>query len=159
MSLEFTFNHSAEAVFDLFCDPDFLVERSMALGELSADAEVEEDDTGKIIISMRREVKQDLPAFLAKLFSPQQVITMKDEWRLVGNNYVGKGEFEVEGQPVNVKTEMTLKPQGKGCVYSIKYKPTAKIPLIGGKVEKFIQGNCEDGSMKELNFTASRLAG
>jgi len=157
MSLEFTFNHSADDVFDLFCDPDFLVERSMALGELSADAEVDEDDSGKITIIMRREVKQELPAFLAKLFNPQQSITMTDEWRLVGNNYVGKGEFLVQGQPVNVKTEMTLKPKGDGCVFSIKYKPTAKIPLIGGKVEKFIQGNCEEGTMKELKFTASRL--
>ncbi len=159
MSLEFTFNHSVDEIFDLFCDPDFLVERSMALGEISADAEVEEDDSGKITVKMRREVKQDLPAFLAKLFNPQQVITMTDEWRLVGNNYVGKGEFLVEGQPVNVKVEMTLKPQGKGCVYSIKYKPTAKIPLIGGKVEKFIQGNCEEGTMKELKYMAAQLAG
>jgi hypothetical protein len=158
MSLEFTFNHSAEDVFNLFCDPDFLVERSIALGEISADCEVEEDENGTVTIAMRREVKQDLPAFLAKLFNPQQTITMTDEWRLVGNNYVGKGEFLVEGQPVNVKTEMTLKPQGKGCVFSIKYKPTAKIPLVGGKVEKFIQGNCEDGTMKELKYTAEALA-
>ena len=157
MSLEFTFNHPAEEVFELFCDPDFLVERSMALGEISADAEIEEDDTGLVVISMQREVKQDLPAFLAKLFKPQQTITMRDEWRLIGSNYVGKGEFNVVGQPVSVKVEMTLKPQGNDCVYSIKYKPSAKIPMIGGKVEKFIQGNCEDGSMKELKYTAEHL--
>lgn len=157
MSLEFTFKHPADVVFDLLCDPDFLVERSIAIGELSADAEVEEDDSGKITVRMRREVKQELPAFLAKLFSPQQTITMTDEWRLVGSNYVGKGDFEVVGQPVNVKTEMTLKPQGNGCVLSIKYKPTAKIPLIGGKVEKFIEGNCEEGSLKEMKYAEARL--
>jgi len=159
MSLEFTFNHSVDDVFNLLSDPDFLVERSIALGELSADCEIEEDESGKVTIAMRREVKQELPAFLAKLFNPHQVLTMTDEWRLVGSNYVGKGEFLVQGQPVNVKTEMTLKPQGKGCVFSIKYKPTAKIPLIGGKVEKFIQGNCEEGTKKELEYTAKVLAG
>lgn len=159
MSVEFTFNHSIDDVFNLFADPDFLVERSIALGEISADAEVEEDDSGKITIAMRREVKQDLPSFLAKLFNPQQTITMTDEWRLVGNNYIGKGEFVVQGQPVNVKTDMTLKPKGDGCVFSIKYKPSAKIPLIGGKVEKFIQGNCEEGTKKELEYTAKVLAG
>lgn len=157
MSVEFTFDHPVDVVFDLFCDPDFLVERSMALGELSADAEVEEDDSGLIVVKMQREVKQDLPAFLAKLFKPQQTITMNDQWRLVGSNYVGKGEFNVVGQPVTVKVEMTLKPKGKGCVYTVKYKPTANIPLIGGKVEKFIEGNCADGSMKELKYTAERL--
>ena len=37
MSQEYTFDKSAEDVFDLFCDPDFLVDRSMAIGEVSAD--------------------------------------------------------------------------------------------------------------------------
>ncbi|HEY9032419.1 MAG TPA: DUF2505 domain-containing protein [Pseudomonadales bacterium] len=157
MSLEFTFKHSADDVFDLFCDPDFLVDRSMALGEISADAEIDEDDNGKVIITMRREVKRELPAFLAKLFNPQQVINLKEEWQQIGNNYVGKGEFTVEGQPVTVKTEMTLKASDKGSVFSIKYNAKAKIPMIGGKVEKFIESNCVEGTQKEMEFTASRL--
>lgn len=158
MSVEFSFQHSADTVFDLMCDPDFLVERSIALGELSADAEVDEDEKGKIFVSMRREVKQDLPAFLAKLFKPQQFISMKEEWQQIGESYIGKGEFVVEGQPVTVKTEMTIKPKGKGCVYSITHKPKAQIPMVGGKVEKYIQGNCEDGSRKELEYIARHLA-
>lgn len=158
MSLKFTFSHSVDDVFDLFCDPDFLVERSMALGEISADAEMEEDDNGKIVISMRREVKQDLPAFLAKMFNPQQVITMKEEWQQIGESFIGKGSFDVEDQPVVVKTDMTLKPDGDGCIYTIKYDAKAKIPMIGKKVEIFIQSNCEEGTQKELKFTAERLS-
>ncbi len=158
MSLKFTFSHSVDDVFDLFCDPDFLVERSMALGEISADAEIEEDDNGKILITMRREVKQDLPAFLAKMFNPQQAITMKEEWQQIGESFIGKGTYDVEGQPVTVKTDMTLKPDGDGCIYTISYSPKAKIPMIGKKVEKFIEGNCEEGTKKELEFTAERLS-
>lgn len=157
MDLEYKFSHSADDVFDLFCDPDFLVDRSMALGEVSADAEIDEDDKGKVIVTMRREVKRDLPAFLAKIFNPQQVINLKEEWQQIGNNYIGKGEFTVEGQPVTVKTDMQLKAQGDGSVFSIKYSAKAKIPMIGGKVEKFIHGNCVEGTQKELEFTAKRL--
>ena len=157
MSLKFTFSHSADDVFDLFCDPDFLVERSIALGEISADAEVEEDDRGKIVVSMRREVKQDLPAFLAKMFNPQQVLHLKEEWQQIGDNYIGKGVYDVEGQPVTVNTDMTLKSDGDGSVYTISYKVSAKIPVVGKKVEKFIQGNCEEGTKKELEFAAERL--
>jgi hypothetical protein len=154
MSLEFSFKQSADTLFDLLCDPDFLVQRSIALGEISADAETEEDEDGRVTITMRREVKQDLPSFLSKLFKPQQVLLMKEEWQKVGPNYVGKGEFTVDGQPVTVKTEMTIKPKGKGCTYGISYKPKAQIPLVGGKVEKFIEGNCIEGSKKELEYTA-----
>lgn len=159
MSLEFTFASSPEEVFDLFCDPDFLVDRSIALGEVSADAEVDEDDKGKVIVTMRREVKRDLPAFLAKLFNPQQVINLREEWQQIGSNFIGKGEFTVEGQPVTVKTEMTLKASPKGTTYSVKFTPKANIPLIGGKVEKFIAGNCEDGTRKEVDYAIAKLAG
>jgi hypothetical protein len=157
MSVEFTFSKSAEEVFDLFCDPDFLVERSIALGEISADAEVDEDDSGKVIVTMRREVKRDLPSFLAKMFNPQQVVSFKEEWQQIGSNFTGKGEMTVDGQPVNIKTTFSLKNTDKGCVYTIKYTPKASIPLIGGKVEKFIESQSEEGVKKELEYTAKKL--
>ena len=158
MSLEFTFSHSTAAVFDLFCDPDFLVQRSTALGELSADAEV--DQVGnKIIIKMRREVKRDLPSFLAKIFNPQQVLSVTEEWLQMGETFVGKSNYVVEGQPVTVTTEMTLKPSANGSVFSITYKAKASIPLIGGKIEKYIISQCEEGTHKECEYAAKRLAG
>lgn len=158
MSLEYTFSHSVDDVFDLFCDPDFLVDRSIAIGEVSADAEIEEDDNGKIYVKMRREVKRDLPSFLAKLFNPQQILTMEEEWQQIGEAMMGKSIFKVEGQPVTVKTEMTLKPTASGCVYSIKYNVKADIPLIKGKLEKFIKSNCEEGTQKELEYAAKCLS-
>ena len=157
MSLEFTFSHSVDDVFELFCDPDFLVERSMALGELSADAEIE-DEGSKVTITMRREVTRDLPKMLAKVFDPKQVLNMTEEWQQIGEAFIGKSEFTVEGQPVEIKTEMTLKPTEGGCVFNINYKAKAKIPLVGGKVEKFIISNCVEGTQKEMEFTAKKLA-
>ncbi len=157
MSLEFTFSHSPQDVFELFCDPDFLVDRSMALGELSADAEIEEDGS-TVTIAMRREVTRDLPKVLAKVFDPKQILNMKEEWQQIGDSYIGKSAFTVEGQPVEVKTEMTLKPTDQGSIFSISYKAKAKIPLVGGKVEKFIISNCIEGTQKEMEFTAEKLA-
>lgn len=157
MSVEFNFSHSAEDVFELFCDPDFLVERCMAIGELSADVEVEEDDTGKITVSMTREVKRELPSFLAKMFNPQQTVYLKETWQQIGDNFTGKGEITVEGQPVSIKTSFTLKSTDNGSVFSIKYAPKASIPLIGGRVEKFIEGQSEKDVLKELEFTAKKL--
>ncbi|CAA0108607.1 Uncharacterised protein [BD1-7 clade bacterium] len=158
MSTTYKLQHDVDTVIDMLCDPDFLVERSIDLGELSADAEVEEEGS-KIIISMRREVTRDLPKFLAKLFNPQQVLHLTETWQQVGDNFVGKSEFTVEGQPVKVNTDMTLKPSGDGCEYTISYKAKADIPLVGGKVEKFIVSNCEEGTQKEIDFLTKRLAG
>jgi hypothetical protein len=157
MSLTFDFAHSAEDVFELFTDPDFLVDRSLAIGELSADAEVAEDEDGVVYVTMRREVSQDLPAFLAKLFNPKQVLNLEETWTQDGDTFVGNSEYTVEGQPVNVKTQMQLTPNDSGCTFSITYNIKADIPLIKGKVEKFIKGNCEEGTKKELDFAVSRL--
>lgn len=157
MSFEFTFSHSVDDVFDLFCDPDFLVERSIALGELSADAEIE-DDGSKVTIIMRREVVRDLPKVLAKVFDSKQVLNLTEDWQQIGEAFIGKSTFLVEGQPVEIKTEMTLKPANGGCVFNISYKAKAKIPLVGGKVEKFIISNCVEGTKKECEFAAQKLA-
>ncbi len=156
MGLSYTFNHSTEEVFELFTDPDFLADRALALGELSAEVEIE-DAGNQVTITMRREVVRDLPKFLAKLFDPKQVLHVTETWQKVGDQYTGKSEFTVEGQPVNVKTSTTLKPTENGCEYTISYNAKAKIPLIGGKVEKFIVTNCEDGTQKELEYTDSKL--
>lgn len=158
MSLEYTFsNHSAESVFDLLCDPDFLVERSMAIGELSADAEVAEDEDGVIYISMRREVTRELPSFLAKLFNPKQVLSVEEKWYQDGDDFIGHSEYDVEGQPVKVKTDMRISPNGSGCLYSVNFNVKADIPLVRGKVEKFIKSNCVEGAEQELKFTETKL--
>ena len=158
MSLDYKVAHPIDDVFELLTDPDFLVARSIGIGEDSADCEVEEDEDGKVYVTMNRAVTRDLPAFLAKLFSAKQNLTMKETWQQVGANWVGKGEYTIEGQPVNIKTDVTLKADGNACVYSVKYTPKAKIPMIGGKVEKYIKGNCEEGSTKEMDFLVAKLA-
>lgn len=156
MSISYQFTHNTDEVFEQITDPDFIVDRSLALGEVSAEAEVE-DFGNKVVISMTREVVRDLPKFLAKLFDPKQVLHVKETWQQVGEQYVGSAEFTVEGQPVTVKSSSTLKPTDNGCVYTVKHTAKAKIPLVGGKVEKFIIGNCEEGSEKELAYTDEQL--
>lgn len=103
-------------------------------------------------------VVRDLPKLLAKVFDPKQVLNMTEQWQQKDDGYTRQSEITVEGQPVNVKTEVTLVPAGEGCVYTINYKAKAKIPLIGGKIEKFIISNCQQSRKDELNYTARKLS-
>ncbi|WP_372749354.1 DUF2505 family protein, partial [Litorivivens sp.] len=63
----------------------------------------------------------------------------------------------VEGQPVTIGGKFTLKPSKKGCVYSVSHTCKAKIPLVGGKVEKFVLGQTGDGAVAELEFAERSL--
>ncbi len=156
MATKYKFNSDVETVFELLTDPDFLVERSMELGELSADCEVvEEGDELKVIQS--REVERDLPSFLAKMFDPVQKVEMVETWVDEGGKYSGTLAYDVIGQPVTISGKFSLVPKGKGCEYTVDHKPKAKIPLIGGRLEKFIRGQTEEGTVKELDYAKAKL--
>jgi hypothetical protein len=44
MAVDFEFEHDAQTVYEALTDPDFLVDRCLALGELSAECDVEESE-------------------------------------------------------------------------------------------------------------------
>lgn len=158
MTVQIDFDQDVETVFNLITDPDFLVERSVALGELEADCDVEDYDD-KTVVKLRRVVTRDLPAFLAKLFDPKQTLKMTETWNKDGSDWKGDYSIEVEGQPVSISATFSLSAKGTGCSYQIQHKAKANIPLVGGKVEKFILSNTADGANQELEYAKQKLAG
>jgi hypothetical protein len=157
MGLKYQFPQSVDTVFNLLCDPDFLVERCMAVGELSADCEVEEDGD-ETIIKMTREVERELPKFLAKLFNPVQTLEFTEKWQNKGDIKEGTYTVVVVGQPVTVSAKFKLKPTSNGgCEYTIEHSAKANIPLVGGKVEKFIVNQTGEGVDKEIAYLKEQL--
>ena len=156
MAVSVDFPADVDTIYQLLTDPDFLVERSSALGDEHCECEVEEyeDET---VINLERRVMRELPAFLAKMFNPVQTLKMTETWRPDGEGWEGDLEITVEGQPVVIRGEFSLKPAKKGCVYSVTHSCKAQIPLVGGKVEKFVLSQTGDGARDELAFVSSRL--
>lgn len=158
MALEFSLPASVEAVFERLTDPDYLVERSLALGELDADCTVEEDGAA-VLITMRRQIERKLPAVLARLFSPRQTIELVERWNTSGRVHKGRYELKVLGQPVTVTAELQLKAAGAGkSLYTVSHSAKAAIPLVGGKVEAFILSQTEAGARAELDHLAKSFA-
>ena len=157
MSAAYIFNHDVETVFAKLTDPDFLVERGVALGEKNIQCDVEVDGR-KTKVVLSRTVKRDLPAFLAKLFGDENRTIMTENWEELGSTKTGNYTLEVEGQPVTLSAKFKLKPAATGCEYTIDYKCKASIPLVGGKVEDFILGQTADGMRKEMDFLKRKLS-
>lgn len=156
MSITYEIPFSADAVFEKLTDPDFLVDRSLALGESSASCEVEEYDD-KVVVRMERVVKRDLPAIFASMFSAEQAMSMVEEWNTGGDVRTGTYTISVEGQPVTISATFSLTPTEAGCEYSIDYKAKAKILLVGKKVEEYILSQTTDGLEKELGYLVEVL--
>lgn len=157
MTAIYVFSSDIERVFDKLTDPDFLVERCVALGEKHIQCDVEMDGRLTTVV-LSRTIKRDLPAALAKLFGAENRMVMTEKWENLGKNKIGTYTVEIQGQPVTLSATFKLKPTEKGCEYSIDHACKAKIPLLGGKVESFILSQTEAGMRKEMDYLASKLA-
>lgn len=156
MPLTVAFDSDVETLFNLMTDPDFLVERSMALGELNADCEVEDFDD-ETIVRMTREVRRELPSVLAKMFNPVQTMQMEEIWRRDGDGWTGEYSITVQGQPVTLSATFSLTANGDGCIYAIEHRCRANIPLVGGRVEKFVLAQAVAGAEDELAYARRQL--
>jgi uncharacterized protein YndB with AHSA1/START domain len=155
--MQVKFSAPLETVYAAFTDPKFLEQRCLDLGEISADCKVKKAAGGHAV-TMKRKVERELPSFLAKLFNPIQTIVIEEKWSDDGED--GKQatyHLEVIGQPVEVSATISLTPSGKGCVYEISHRAKARIPLIGGQIERFVLGQTEAGCKDELDYMVKAL--
>jgi len=157
MTATYSFNASVDAVFDKLTDPDFLVARSVALGEKNIQCDVESEGR-KTTVTLARTIKRDLPAVLAKLFGTENRTVLTEKWEDIGSSKSGTYTLDVIGQPVSLSARFKLKPTAQGCEYSADYTCKAKIPIVGGKVEDFILGQTEDGMRREMDYLQKALA-
>lgn len=159
MPVDFPLKHDVQTVYETLTDPDFLVDRCLALGELSAECEVEEEEGGATIITLVREIQRDLPRLLVKFFDPVQVMDMTETWIPTGKGWRGSWEMKVRGQPVTVGADFELVPAAGGCRYRVSHRANAKIPLAGKAVEKYILGETSGGARDELSYLGRYLDG
>jgi hypothetical protein len=156
LTISTEFEHELQAVFDLLTDPDFLVDRNLALGELSAEYEAEASEKGATINAVR-EIHRNLPGVLAKLFDPVNIMDMKENWRPSSDGWRGDWTMEVREQPITIYGDFELVPTDKGCRYSVSHRARAKIPLLGGQVEKFTLGQTDKGAVDEQTYLRNYL--
>ena len=148
-----------DTVFKLMTSEEYLVDRAYWVKEVDPEAKVEwNGDLPKI--TLQRWVLRDYPKFLKKMFPPKQGMGEEEQWQKDGDNWKGSYVIDVQGNPVEVTGEFTLRatPDG-GSEFSIRHGVTAKIPLLGKKIEAYILKETQMGCGDELVFCEKRLAG
>ena len=155
--MEQKYSADIDKVFSLLTDPKWLEERSLAMGELSARIKASKSATG-VRLAMTRRVRRDLPALVAKVLSPEADLQFEEHWESAeGGGYIGTLSMDIVGQPVKMRAEFELAPAGKGCIYRIAHHAKCSIPLVGGPVAKFAQGQIEEGCAEEIAYLLSYL--
>ncbi len=162
MTVSRRFDADVDTVATLMTDPDFIVDRCLAIGELSAECHADED-RGPVTLHTTRMARQDLPGFLTRLVGEKQTVTVHEEWQNVADGgedrYTGRYTVRSAMAPIEIEGRFTLQPDGSGSLYEVEHSFHVPIPLIGGRVEKVLRRQITATVEAELAYAAERLAG
>lgn len=152
---EHPYDADPATVFAMLTDPEFLRAKLEALGH--RDIEVVECTPERIVT--KRTVPLDVPGFLRKAISPANTVVQTDEWGPEQDGArEGRWKVDAKGVPVGMTGTMRLAAAGGGCTETIEGKAKASLPLIGGRLEKFVIDNTLDTLTREHTFAREWLA-
>jgi hypothetical protein len=155
--MEQKYSAPVDKVFALLTNPKWLEARCLALGELSATVKAKKAGGG-VTLTMKRRVKRELPGLVARVLSSESDLDFVETWAAEADGgRKGTLTMEAGGQPVRMTAEFELVPSGKGSIYRITHKCKCGVPLIGGAVEKFAQGQVEKGCADEFAYMVDYL--
>jgi hypothetical protein len=137
-------------------DPEFLKRRCEAAGEKNIEVTIEELPDGmRVVVARDKEV--ELPAFAKRMFNPQNRIVDDTRWHRQGEQWVAEYQVAIGGIPGEVRGTSTLAPSAKGCHYESAFEVTARIPLVGGKLEGFVADKLEETFRSNAQRNAEQL--
>jgi uncharacterized protein YndB with AHSA1/START domain len=155
--MEQKYSAPVDKVFALLTDPKWLEARCLALGELSASVKAKKAGKG-VALTMKRRVKRELPGLVAKVIPPEADLVFEETWGPDEDGTRGGTlSMTAAGQPISMTAEFELAPAGKGSVYRITHVCKCSVPLVGGAVAKFAQGQVEAGCADEFAYLVDYL--
>ncbi len=155
-----------DAVFAMLSDPDFQDRKCRATGAVEHTVEVLPDDEGGVTITTTRSLPTDqLPDFLRGLTGGTLTVVQTETWDPPDGDGGREGTIEVEisGAPVRMIGTLSLVPDGAGAdvqtVETIDGDLKAKVPLIGGRIERAAEPAMRAAVRAERRTGTAWLAG
>lgn len=123
----------------MISDPEYTAIRGRVLGASSATSQVTGDPDGEMTIVTELSMPTDRVPDIAKRFVGKTVTIKETQtWAAPADSgeRTGRIRIEVPGIPVSVEGTSRLTPQDDHSQMEVSGDLTAKIPLVGGKLEK-----------------------
>ena len=134
---------SAREAAAMYADSDYAEIRRRTLGADAASAVVSGDPAGEFTVTTDLHLPTDRVPDIAKRFVGSS-LTVRETQRwsapAADGSRTGTMEFDVVGLPAGMQGTARLAPAGEGsCTVEIDGDLTAKVPLIGARLEKAAQ--------------------
>lgn len=153
------YDHPVEKVFSAFTDPDFYLAKFEGTGAREVEVVACSDEDGVFSIETSREVPLEVPSALKAVLGDWTTVVQNEEW-VEGDDGEFLNELDItsEGVPARITGNMTLYgTDDGGCVNEVTIRIDCGIPLLGGKLEKFVAANTRDQLEAEYEFVQEYL--
>lgn len=136
----------ATVVIRMFTDANFHTRKLEALGMSKYKILDHSLDGDEFYIKIERKVPLQMPGM--KKGGAESTVVHEEFW----NRADGRGRVIVhpQGMPLKMSCETAIEDEGDGAVVHYDWTVTAKIPLIGAKLEKFVIADMERRADDEL---------
>lgn len=130
---------NVEQVFGTLTAPDWPARKAEALADGSSVVERELRADGGVRMVVSRELPGGVPGFLERFLPRDGRVVQTDDWGPAQDG-VRRGRWSVviPGAPASLGGTLLLEPLPTGSRYTIEGEVTVKVPLLGGKAERFI---------------------
>jgi hypothetical protein len=157
---EHPYDGSVEEVFAMLTDEEFVLAKYTELGHRDIQLLHCGPHGDGVRVQTKREVPQEVPGYAKKFVPDKNIVTQTEDW---GPDRDGVREtqwsIDIHGAPGDIRGTARLSSDGDGCRNVIDGKVKAGVPIVGGKLEKFVGGTIVESLTAEHEFGQRWLAG
>jgi len=149
-----------EAVFAMLANEDFQTRKCTANGAHRHTVSITTQGKRTLIVTTRDLPTDGFPSFVRSMVGDTLAVTETQDWGPAGTdgNRQGRLTVDIEGAPVDLAGTLSLAPGGQGSVEIVQGDLKARMPLIGGQIEKAAATAIESAIRVESETGKSWLA-
>lgn len=142
-------------VLKMFMDKEFHARKLGVLG-IAKSRVLEHDARGDDFrIRIERKVPLNAPGIVKKFVPAEATVVSEERWNAAKKT--GTVKVEPAGVPVDIRCKARFADDAQGCVITYAFEVDARVPLVGGALEKFIASDMETKFADEARAAASLL--
>jgi hypothetical protein len=145
----------AAVVLKMFADDKFQTGKLDAMGVAQYRVLEYKFDGKQSAIVVERKIPMQAPAVLKKVIGSEITAVNHESWNLTKRS--GAVRVDTQGMPIDMSCTVGFADDANGCVAIYDWEIKAKLPLIGGTLEKFVVGDLEKRAADEARAAIGLL--
>lgn len=145
---------SSDVVMKMFTDKNYHAKKLEKMG-IEYKILEHDFDGDNFRLKAQRLVPIQASGIAAKFMPATSTVVNDEKWSLASKT--GSVVVETKGVPLDMSCTAKMQDQGEGCVVIYSWDIKAKIPIGGGKLEKFVVSDMKDREAEERDAAISLL--